>query len=146
MLYYNTNNANYPCLKSQTQFSFLHMYLYDQLSLFYSAYVTVHIQLHCRPAISSLASCNPPRHDSLHATCCLSLAHAVTVLTCVKLLSRILLFTILPLDSTMESKRKCNSDNEGRKSCDVMTLAEKTEVLYKLRSDISAVAVGRTSR
>jgi hypothetical protein len=44
----------------------------------------------------------------------------------------------------MESKRKCNSDNEAKKSCEVMTLDEKI-MLDKLRDGISA-AVGLTLR
>jgi hypothetical protein len=46
----------------------------------------------------------------------------------------------------MESKRKCNSDNEAKKSCKVMTLDEKIKILDKLRGGMSATAVGLTLR
>jgi hypothetical protein len=49
---------------------------------------------------------------------------------------------MLPLDSIMESKRTCKSDNEAKKSCEVMTLDEKIKILFKLRGGISAAAVG----
>jgi hypothetical protein len=45
---------------------------------------------------------------------------------------------MLPLDSIMESKRKCKSDNEVKKSCKVMTLDEKINILDKLRGGMSA--------
>jgi hypothetical protein len=53
---------------------------------------------------------------------------------------------ILPLDSITESKRKCKSDNEAKKSCKVMTLDEKINILDKLRGGMSAAAVGLTFR
>jgi hypothetical protein len=68
------------------------------------------------------------------------------MVTCVVLFSRILLFMILPLDSIMESKRKCKSDNKVKKSCKVMTLDEKIKILDKLRCGMSAAAVGLTFR
>jgi hypothetical protein len=68
------------------------------------------------------------------------------MVTCVVLFSRILLFMILPLNSTMETKRKCKSDNEVKKSCKVMTLDEKIKILDKLRGGMSAAAVGLTFR
>jgi hypothetical protein len=51
---------------------------------------------------------------------------------------------ILPLDSITESKRKCKSDNEVKKSCKVMTLDEKIKILDKLRGGMSTAAVGLT--
>jgi hypothetical protein len=33
----------------------------------------------------------------------------------------------------MESKHKCKSNNEAKKSCKVMILDEKIKILYKLR-------------
>jgi hypothetical protein len=53
---------------------------------------------------------------------------------------------ILPLDSIMESKRKCNSDNEANKSCEVIALDEKIKILDKLRGGMSPAAVGLTFR
>jgi hypothetical protein len=68
------------------------------------------------------------------------------VVTCVVLFSRILLFIILFLDSITESKRKCKSDNEAKKSCKVMTPDEKIKILDMLRGGMSAAAVGPTFR
>jgi hypothetical protein len=67
------------------------------------------------------------------------------MVTCVVLFSRILLFVMLPLDSIMESKLKCKTDNKA-KSCEGMTLDEKIKILDKLRSGMSASAVGLTFR
>jgi hypothetical protein len=53
---------------------------------------------------------------------------------------------ILPFDSIMESKHKYKSDNEAKKSCKVMTLDEKIQILDKLRGGMSAGAVGPTFR
>jgi hypothetical protein len=53
---------------------------------------------------------------------------------------------ILPLDSIMESKRKCKSDNEAKKSFKVMIPDEKIKILDKLRGGMSAAAVGLTFR
>jgi hypothetical protein len=41
----------------------------------------------------------------------------------------------------MESKRKCKSDNEAKKSCKVMTLDEEIKIVDKLRGGMSAAAV-----
>jgi hypothetical protein len=60
--------------------------------------------------------------------------------------SRILLFMILPLNSIMESKRKCKSDNKAKKSCKVIALDEKVKILDKLRCGMSAAAVDLTFR
>jgi hypothetical protein len=49
---------------------------------------------------------------------------------------------ILHLDGIMESKRKCKSDNEAKKSCKVMTLDEKIKILDTLRGGTSIAAVG----
>jgi hypothetical protein len=68
------------------------------------------------------------------------------MVTCVVLFSRILLFMILPLDSIMESKSKCKSSNEGKKSCKVMTLDDKIKILDKLRGGMSAAAVALAFR
>jgi hypothetical protein len=68
------------------------------------------------------------------------------MVTCVVLFSRVLLFMILPLDSIVESKRKCKSDNEAKKSCKVMVPDEKIKILDKLRSGMSAAAVGLAFR
>jgi hypothetical protein len=46
----------------------------------------------------------------------------------------------------VESKRKCKSDNEVKKSCDVMTLDDKVEILQKLRGGMGSAAVGLTFR
>jgi hypothetical protein len=46
----------------------------------------------------------------------------------------------------MESKRKCKSDNEAKKTCKVMTPDDKIRILGKLRGGVCAVAVGMTSR
>jgi hypothetical protein len=46
----------------------------------------------------------------------------------------------------MESKRTCKSDNEAKKSCKVMTLDEKINILDKLRGGMSAAAVSLTFR
>jgi hypothetical protein len=51
---------------------------------------------------------------------------------------------MLPLDSIMELKRKCVSENEAKKSCKVMTLDEKIKILDTLRGGMSAAAVGLT--
>jgi hypothetical protein len=51
---------------------------------------------------------------------------------------------IFPLDSIMESKRKCKSDNEAKKSCKVMTLDEKIKILDKFRGVMRAATVGLT--
>jgi hypothetical protein len=51
---------------------------------------------------------------------------------------------ILPLDSIMESKCKCKRDNEAKKSCKIMILDEKTNILNELHGDMSAAAVGLT--
>jgi hypothetical protein len=51
---------------------------------------------------------------------------------------------ILPLDGIMESKHKCRSDNEAKKSCKVMTLDEKIQILDKLCGGMSAAAAGLT--
>jgi hypothetical protein len=51
---------------------------------------------------------------------------------------------ILPLDSIMESECKCKSNNEVKKSCKVITLGEKINILDKLRGDMHAAAVGLT--
>jgi hypothetical protein len=51
---------------------------------------------------------------------------------------------ILPLDSIMESKRKCTSDSEAKTSCKVMPLDDKIKILGKLRGGMSAAAVGLT--
>jgi hypothetical protein len=53
---------------------------------------------------------------------------------------------ILPSDSIVGSKRKCKSDNEGKKNYKVMTLDEKITILDKLRGGMSAAAVGLTFR
>jgi hypothetical protein len=53
---------------------------------------------------------------------------------------------ILSLDSITESKRKCKSDNEAKKSCKVMTLDGKIKILDKLRGGMRAAAVGLTFR
>jgi hypothetical protein len=50
---------------------------------------------------------------------------------------------ILPLDSIMESKRKCKHDNEAKKSFRVMALDEKIKILYKLHGGMSSAAVGQ---
>jgi hypothetical protein len=42
----------------------------------------------------------------------------------------------------MESKRKCKTDNKAKISFKVMTLDEKMKILDKLRSGMSAAAVG----
>jgi hypothetical protein len=46
----------------------------------------------------------------------------------------------------MESKRKCKSDIEAKKNCEVMTLAKKIKILDRLRGSIHAVAVDLTFR
>jgi hypothetical protein len=46
----------------------------------------------------------------------------------------------------MESNRKCESDNEVKKSCNVMTLDEEIKILGKLRGGMNAAAVGITFR
>jgi hypothetical protein len=58
----------------------------------------------------------------------------------------VLLFMILPFHNIMETKRKCKSSNEAKKSWKVMTLDEKIKFLGKLRSGMSAAAVGVTFR
>jgi hypothetical protein len=42
----------------------------------------------------------------------------------------------------MESKRKCERDNEAKKSRKVMTLDKKIKIPDKMRGGISAAAVG----
>jgi hypothetical protein len=42
----------------------------------------------------------------------------------------------------MESEYKSKSDNETKKSHEVMTLAEKLKILDKLHGDMSSAAVG----
>jgi hypothetical protein len=53
-------------------------------------------------------------------------------------------FTVydIALDSIMESKRKCKSDNKTKTNCRVMTLYEKIKILDKLRRGMRAAAVG----
>jgi hypothetical protein len=51
---------------------------------------------------------------------------------------------ILPFDSIMESKRKCKSDNEAKKSCKVMALDEKIQILETLHGGMKAAAIGLT--
>jgi hypothetical protein len=68
------------------------------------------------------------------------------MLTCDVLLSHILLFMVLPLDSIMVSKHKGKSNNETKKSCKVMTLDEKVNILSKLHSGMNTAAVGLTVR
>jgi hypothetical protein len=41
----------------------------------------------------------------------------------------------------MESKRKCKRDNEAKKSCKVIILEEKINILDKLLRGMSAAAV-----
>jgi hypothetical protein len=53
---------------------------------------------------------------------------------------------ILHLDSIVESKCKCKSDNEIKESCKVMALDDKIKILDKLRGGMSAAAVGPTFR
>jgi hypothetical protein len=90
----------------------------SHLGLFYSAYVSAQIfSSTVIPRFLPLASFTPYSSHKLHVTRGLSLAYAVTVVTCVVLFSRILLLMILPLDSIVESKRKYKSDNEAKKSC-----------------------------
>jgi hypothetical protein len=64
--------------------------------------------------------------------------------TCVVLFSRILLFMILPMESIMESKQKCKSDNEATNSLKVMTLDEKIKILDKLRRVMSTAGAHLT--
>jgi hypothetical protein len=53
---------------------------------------------------------------------------------------------MLPLDSSMESKCKGESDVEANKSCKVMTLDDKIKILDKLRGGVRATAAGLTFR
>jgi hypothetical protein len=53
---------------------------------------------------------------------------------------------ISPLDSIVESKRRCKSGFEAKRSCKVMTLDEKIKILDKLRGGMSAAAVDLTFR
>jgi hypothetical protein len=46
----------------------------------------------------------------------------------------------------MESKRKCKTDNEAKKSGKFMTLDEKIKIVGKLPGGMSAAAVGLTFR
>jgi hypothetical protein len=120
------------------------MYLYNQLGLFYSTYVTVNIQLNCLPAIFSSRVFQPLlRLIKLHVTP-VCLAYAVIALTCVVLFFRISLFMILPLDSIIESKRKSKIDNEAKRRCKVVTIDEKIKILDKLVGGMSASDVGLT--
>jgi hypothetical protein len=96
------------------------MYLCNQIGSFYSAYVWVFFQLNCHPA-----SFTPSSSHKFHVTRGLSLAYAVTVVTCVVLFSRILLFMMLHLDSIMESKSERKSGNKAKKSRKVLTLYER---------------------
>jgi hypothetical protein len=41
----------------------------------------------------------------------------------------------------MESKLVCKYDNKAKTCCEVMTLDEKIEIIYKLRGGMSASAV-----
>jgi hypothetical protein len=81
------------------------MYFFNQRGLFYSAHVRE--QIFSSTVILRFlppASFTPSSSHKLHVTRGLSLAYAVTVVTCVALFSRILLFMILPLDNIMELK------------------------------------------
>jgi hypothetical protein len=122
------------------------MYLYNQVGSVYSAYVRVNIQLIVIPGFLPSVSFKPASSDKLHIIRGLSLAYAVTVVNCVVLLSHMSLFMILPLDSIMELKRKCKSDNKAKTSCKVMTLDEKIKILDKSRGGMSAAPVGLTFR
>jgi hypothetical protein len=64
------------------------------------------------------------------------------MVTFVVLFSRILLFMILPLDSTMESKHKCESHNEAKKV--MMTLDKKIKILGKLHGSMNTATVALT--
>jgi hypothetical protein len=48
---------------------------------------------------------------------------------------------ILPLDSVMDSKRKCKTDNEAKNSWKVVILDEKIKILDTLRGDTTTAAV-----
>jgi hypothetical protein len=65
-----------------------------------------------------------------------SLAYAVVVVTCA------VFFAILPLDSILESKRKCKSGNKAKTNCKVMTLVHKIKVVNTLRSGMSETSAG----
>jgi hypothetical protein len=51
---------------------------------------------------------------------------------------------ILPLDSIIESKCKCKSNNEAKKNCKVMTLGEKIKIPDMLHCGMSTAAFGLT--
>jgi hypothetical protein len=65
-----------------------------------------------------------------------SLPNTLQWLTKILLLSHILPFMILPLDSIMKWKHKCRSDNEVNKSHVVMTRCEKKNILGKVHGSI----------
>jgi hypothetical protein len=69
---------------------------------------SVNKQFKLHLAITSFCIFPSLRLVKLHVTRGLSLAYAVTVLTCVVLLTCVLLFTMVPLDSIIDSKRSLN--------------------------------------
>jgi hypothetical protein len=81
----------------------------------------------------------PPRLSKLHVTRGPSLAYAVTVLTCVVLFSHFVLF-MRRLDTIMESKGKCTSDNAAKRSCKVLALRDKIQFVSKLSGAMRAAA------
>lgn len=92
------------------------MYLYNQLDLFQSAYVSVNIQLIRQPAVTSSFLSTCLSHE-LHVTRDPSLAYAVTNLPRVILSPLILLLNILLLDRIMKSELKRKNRQEAKKSC-----------------------------
>jgi hypothetical protein len=79
--------------------------------------------------------CGPLGQTSFHVLWALPLFPSV------EFLCHILLFI-----SVMEPKCKSKSDNEAKKSCEVVILDHKIRILCKLRCCMCAVAVGLTLR
>jgi hypothetical protein len=63
------------------------------------------------------------------------------MVTCVVLLSHILYFIVLPLDSITKPRCKCKSDKKANTRFKAVALDEKIKILDILRGGISAAAV-----
>jgi hypothetical protein len=86
---------------------FAYVFVKQTWLFLFSICTSVNIQLNCRPEISYFRVFHPLFVS--HVTRGLSLAYAVTMVTCV------VLFMTLPFDSIMESKHNCKSENEENK-------------------------------
>jgi hypothetical protein len=107
--------------------------IFVQPTLFYLVYVRVkfscNVILQFLPLFSSFTA---TLSHKPHVTC--SLAHFYC---CHVNMRCILLFILLPLDSIMESKHTCKSDNDAKRSCKAVTPDKKIKIPNKLYDTIS---------